>query len=229
MPKRLQKEFDKLKKDIVLLADLAKASVNKAIQAVELRSSDLAKEVIKEDDVIDTKEIEIEEECLKILALYQPVASDLRFVITILKINNDLERVGDLAGNIAQKAIWLKKRPKIETPFDLAKMEQRVQVMLEQCIQAFLNLDIELAKKVYIADDEVDNIHRGAYEAVRKAMHANPENIDMLIDLLSVSRNLERIGDYATNIAEDVFYLVEGEIVRHKPVVERKQSSSRLL
>lgn len=226
MPKRLQKEIDKLKQDLMDMAELSKKALGNAIQCIEQRDNQLAKSLIYEDDIIDRKENDVEEECLKLLALYQPVAVDLRLIISVLKINNDLERIGDLAANIAQKAIWLQKREKIESPFNLSLMESKVKSMLEKSIEAFVKLDIGLAQRVRHADEEVDAIHRHAYEAVKDVMRKHPEQIDSLIDLLSVSRSLERIADSATNIAEDVIYLVEGEIARHKPIILDPQSRS---
>ena len=160
--------------------------------------------------------MEIEEECLKILALYQPVAVDLRFIVAALKINNDLERIGDLAVNIARKAALLRRRAAdAEVPFDIAGMWEKTQAMLRDSIDAMVNMDARLAAEVCRRDDEVDRlkheIRAGAEERIRR----EPAKVGPLLRLLAVSRNLERIADCATNIAEDVIYMSEGRIIRH--------------
>jgi len=150
------------------------------------------------------------------LALYQPVAIDLRFIITALKINNDLERIGDLAVNIAERAEFLAGQKPVDVPFDFDAMADKTQSMLSQSLDALVDMDCNLAYQVCAADDEVDAINRQMYDQVKQSIRNNPEQVDSLIHLLSVSRHLERVADHATNIAEDVIYMVEGKIVRHK-------------
>jgi len=161
----------------------------------------------------------MEEECLKVLALHQPVAVDLRLLVAVLKINNDLERIGDLAVNIARRAHFLASHPQVEAPFDLPGMARMTQAMLHDSLDAVVSMDTALARRVCEADDEVDATHRQTYGLVRDEIRAHPEQVDALTQILSTSHHLERIGDLATNIAEDVIYMAEGRIVRHRPKV----------
>lgn len=216
MPVHLQREIAKLKKDILTIGAMAELSVREATLAIEKRDETLARNVIEKDTEIDQMEVEIEENCLKILALHQPVAIDLRFIIAVLKINNDLERVGDLAVNIAERAAFLAMQPRIEVSFDLVGMAQKAQLMLKKSLDALVNHDVRCANNVLAMDDEIDAMNRQMYLIVQQAIHAQPEQTESLIHLLSASRHLERIADHATNIAEDVIYMIEGEIVRHK-------------
>jgi len=216
MAMHLQREIEKLKKKILSLSAVVEESVNRAVQAVIDRDSRLASQIVKNDEIIDQMEVDVEEECLKILALYQPVATDLRFVIAIMKINNDLERVGDIANNIAQRAVSLSRQEKMPIPFDIFKMAERAQSMLRSSLDSLVNMDTNLARGVSAADDEVDEINRQAFVKIQEAIQKNPERVDYLIQLLSISRYLERIADYATNVAEDVIYMTQGQIIRHK-------------
>ena len=164
-------------------------------------------------------EVEVEEECLKILALHQPVAADLRFIVAVLKINNDLERIGDLAVNIASRAIKLsaiKTQP--EALIDFQDLESKVQQMLRRSLESLVNLNEEIAKSVCSSDDAIDDINRSIHKQVIQATREHPNDVERFIILLSVSKNLERIADHATNIAEDVLYMIRGEIVRHSKV-----------
>jgi phosphate transport system protein len=213
---RLRREIDKLKRSLLALSAMVEASVLKAVRAFQERNEVLAREVIDNDPVIDQKEVDLEEECLKILALHQPVAIDLRFIVAILKINNDLERIGDLAVNIAERAAALAKDRKLDVSFDISAMTAEVETMLKQCLNALMGLNPHLAREVIEQDDNVDGMNRDIIASVLAAIQKNPEQADYLIRFISVSRNLERIGDLATNIAEDVIYMVDGEIVRHR-------------
>lgn len=215
MSMHLQKEIEKLKKKILSLCALVEESVEKAVNCVSRRDESMARQVIKADTDVDHMEVEVEEECLKILALHQPVAIDLRYVIAILKINNDLERIGDLAVNIAEQAIYLASRPPVLIPFDFAGMVEKTQAMLRNSLDAMINLNAHGAYQVCISDDEVDAINRAMYGQVQEGIRQHPEEMDMLMRYLTVSRNVERIADYATNIAEDVIYMIEGKIIRH--------------
>ena len=216
MPRHLQNEMEKLKKKILSLTAMVENDVQKAVQSLGERNHRLAQEVIDADEEIDRDEVDIEEDCLKILALNQPVATDLRFLIAVLKINNDIERVGDLAVNIAERTIFLCGQPQIEAPFDFSDMKKKALAMLSGSLDALMKMDAELARRVREQDDEVDEINRQMYLQVGAAVRKNPDHVERLMSYLSVSRHLERIADYATNICEDVIYLVEGEIVRHK-------------
>ena len=161
-------------------------------------------------------EVDIEEDCLKVLALYQVVAGDLRFIIAILKMNSDLERIGDLAVNIAERAQFLANLEPDEMPFNLRDMAAKTQAMLKKSLDALVNRDVALAYRVCAADEEVDNVNRQAYAVLMEAVQKNPARLKTLIHQFTAMRQLERIADHATNIAEDVIYMLQGEIVRHR-------------
>jgi phosphate transport system protein len=216
MPAHYLRESDKLKKQILTLCAIVEENVQRAVMSIEKRDEDLAKKVISGDQEIDKREIEVEEECLKILALYQPVATDLRFIVAVMKMNNDLERIGDLAVNIAERSIFLSTQNKIDLLLDFPQMVEKTRTMLKNCLDALINMDARLAYSVLAADNEVDKLNGEMYDIVEKEIKKAPERIKVLINLLSASRHLERIADHATNIAEDVIYLIEGRIVRHK-------------
>jgi phosphate transport system protein len=215
MPKRLQKEIERLKKSILAEGALVEEHLRMAVRSVVERNLKLAEQVIEADDEIDNLEVDLEEDCLKILALYQPVAIDLRFIIAVLKINNDLERIGDLCVNIAEDSLFLAGHEKIEIPFDFPAMSEKVQAMLRNSLDALVNMDAPLAFSVCAADDEVDEINRDMYEKVEDGIKKYPAQLAQFVRVISVSRRLERIADHATNIAMDIIYMVEGEIVRH--------------
>ena len=216
MPKIFQREIDRLKKEILVLSAIVEESVQNAVRAIASRDSKLAQKVIETDSEIDQMEVDLEESCLKVLALHQPVAIDLRFIVTVLKINNDLERIGDLAVNIAQRAGFLALRPKVNIRLNLTEMAERAQEMLHKSLDALINMDPILAKSVCASDDVIDNMHEEMYRVVEDTIREKPDEINSLIQLLSVSRQLERIADHATNIAEDVIYMVTGVISRHR-------------
>lgn len=216
MTKYFQTEVEKLKKRVLFQTAVVEENLQSAVLAVTRRDADLARQVIEKDTEIDQMEVELEEECLKILALHQPVAIDLRFIVAALKINNDLERIGDMAVNIAERAQDLNKMELRPVPFDLPRMLQQAMGVVKQSADALVNQDTSLAYDVCIQDDLLDDLHRQAYAAVKKNIRDHPDLAEFYIALLSISRNLERIGDHATNIAEDVIYMVTGEIIRHK-------------
>ncbi len=225
-PRHLEREIEKLKAKIVSLGTLVEESVQKAVLSLTTRNSSVALKVIDGDNDIDHIEVDVEEECLKILALHQPVANDLRLIIAILKINNDLERIGDLAVNIAERAVYLATQDSVDLPFDFNNMAQKAQAMLKGSLDALVQADTLLARKVCSSDDAVDSMNREMYRLVETAIRNDPNNINSLIHLLSASRYLERVADHATNIAEDVIYLVEGEIVRHNPTLPKDSDST---
>ena len=213
--KHFSRELEKIKKEILSLGAKVEEQVRMAIQAVETNDAELAKQIIKSDFNIDEMEVEIEEDCLKILALHQPVAVDLRFLIAVIKINNDLERIGDQAVNIAERVDVIAKRDLSEFFFDYTAMGEKVQEMLKMSLDALVNMDYDMAYSVVMRDDEVDQIKVDAYDRIKKAMSKHPDKIGYLINLLLISRHLERLADHTTNIAEEVIYLIEGEIIRH--------------
>ena len=217
MPRHLQREIENLKKKLLTMGAVAEERVAQATRAVVERDADLAQQIMRGDYEIDEMEVDIEEDCLKILALHQPVAIDLRFIIAVLKINSDLERVGDLAVNIAERAAYLATHETICLPFDFFGMATKVQSMLSESIDALVKMDTTQAHRVRAMDDEVDAINREMYELVKTKKFNSPAETNCMLHSLSIGRHLERIADHATNIAEDVVYLVEAQIVRHTP------------
>ena len=224
MPKRLQKELENIKKQILSLGAMAEERIRMAIKAIETWDAGLAEEIIRRDYEIDEREIEVEEECLKILALHQPVAVDLRFLIAVIKINSELERVGDEAVNIAHRVRNISKRRRLDLSFDFSTMSEKAATMLRLSLDALVNLDLDLAFKVLTLDDEVDLMHREIYDRIKEVMSQNPDYVGYLINLYTTSRHLERVGDHSTNIAEEVIYLIEGEIIRHRVKLEALQA-----
>ncbi|OGL43607.1 MAG: phosphate transport system regulatory protein PhoU [Candidatus Schekmanbacteria bacterium RBG_13_48_7] len=216
MRRRLQHDIAKLKKNILGLSALVEDRLREAVKSIVERDPDRAQQVIDGDAEIDQMEVDLEEECLKTLALHQPVAIDLRQVIAILKLNNDLERIGDLSVNIAESAISLSRRRVIPIPIDVTTMCIKVQSMLRKVLDALVNLDGDLALEICKADDEVDAYHRQIYEIVRDGIMQYPDRVDCMLEALDVTGCLERIADHCTNIAEDIIYLIDGEIIRHK-------------
>ncbi|NIP41596.1 MAG: phosphate signaling complex protein PhoU [candidate division Zixibacteria bacterium] len=216
MSVHLQREITNLKKSILSLGAIVEERAWQAVKAVTDRNPDLAKTIIEADLEIDRMEVEIEEDCLKILALHQPVAIDLRFIVAVLKINNDLERIGDLASNIAELAVRMSNLNRIDMPPEFPAITDKTQAMLKNSLDALVNLDDDLAQEVRVDDDEVDHLNRMIYDYVKNNIKKDMSSLDAMIYLRAVSKNLERIADLATNIAEDVIYTCRGEIVRHK-------------
>jgi phosphate transport system protein len=215
MSAHFQREIGKLKQQVLSLCAMVESQVEKAVRAVQLRDDELAAEVEQLDQETDLCEIEVEEECLKTLALYQPVAVDLRFVVSTLKINHDLERIGDLAVNIARKVNGFLIDPPPVLGHDLGLMCEKTQSLLRDAIDSLVNMNAAAAADVCARDDEVDQMKATIRREIESEIRQRPENVNSLLKLLAVSRNLERIADLATSIAEDVVYLVEGRIMRH--------------
>lgn len=216
MTVHMKREIDRLKQMLLSLCSLVEDSLRQAVKSIKEQNASLATRVIETDVQIDHMEVDVEEECLKILALYQPVAIDLRFIITALKINNDLERIGDLAVNLAERSQFLATQKKIDVPFDFDAMTEKTESMLRKSLDALVNMDSGLAYEVCAADDEVDAMNRQMFHTVQQQIRTDPKQVEPLIHLLSASRHLERVADHATNIAEDVIYMLEGKIIRHK-------------
>jgi phosphate transport system protein len=219
MSSHLHRQIDHLKGAALALGAVVEENVRRAVKALTQRDQELAQEVMRVDDEqVDRSEVDIEEECLKLLALYQPVAADLRFIVAVLKINRDLERIGDMAVNIAERAAFLANEPPLDLPldFDFHQMADRTQAMLKTSLDSLVSLDVDLAWQVRAADDEVDELNSQMYSHVQERLRTHPAEVEHLLHLLAVARHLERIADHATNIAKDVIYMVEGEIVRHK-------------
>lgn len=215
MTRHFQRELDKIKKAILSLGALVEERFRMAVQAIEKQDAEIASQIIEHDFEIDDMEVDIEEECLKVMALHQPVAVDLRFIIAVIKINNDLERIGDESVNIAEKVNIIAKLDKYDFIFDYSEMADKTQEMVRQSLDALVNMDIDLAFKTLAMDDEVDKLNALAYTKIKDAMEKNLDALEYLINLMFISRHLERVADHATNIAEEVIYMIEGEIVRH--------------
>jgi phosphate transport system protein len=211
-----QREIDNLKKLILSLGAIVEEQIQRAMLALERQDKNLANEIIQKDREIDSLEIVIEEECLKILALYQPVAKELRFVVAVLKMNNDLERMGDLAANMAERGKFLSTKGMMDLINDLSEIAEKTQAMVKKSLDSLVNTDMDLAKEVCAGDDEVDELTRQLILKTIAAAEKNPERIKDYFNIRSISKNLERIADSATNLAEDVVYLCSGEIIRHK-------------
>ena len=209
MSLHLQRDLENLKKEILLIGGLVEEAINNAIRALKNRDTALAQSVIDKEYIIDEMEVQIEEDCLKTLALHQPVAIDLRFIVVMLKVNNDLERMGDFATNIAQRALFLSEHDPLPDLLEfIDELPGRVQKMVRDTLDALVKMNIELAQKVILADDAVDDINRRMYKKVTETIIADSSTTDRAINLLSTSRYLERIGDLSTNIAEDVIFMV---------------------
>lgn len=210
------REVSRLRRLLLLLCEAVEENLRRSVDSVMKRDQSIAMTVIEKDLQIDELEVDVEEECLKILALHQPVANDLRFIVSALKINNDLERIGDLAVNIAERSLFLCSMQIPETKFDFPGMAEKAQQMVRNSLDALLRQDVELAQRVRESDDEVDEMNRAMYEQIKEGIRKEPQHVDALVHLLSISRHLERVADHATNIAEDVIYMIKGKIVRHR-------------
>jgi phosphate transport system protein len=221
MSKHLERDLETLQRDILGMGAAVEEVVYKAIRSLQDRDADLAREVIDGDNAIDESENRVEEECLKILALHQPVAIDLRRVAAILAINVDLERMADLAVDIAERAEVLAGPPYIPVPDGLQRMTDLTTTMVRQALDAFVQLDVRQARRVVRLDDEIDRLNADSIAELVATMRESPDFIEPGLSLFSAVRHLERIADHATNIAEDVVYLVDGEIVRHRPEAVR--------
>lgn len=222
MTKHLTRDLEGLERRLLLLAGEVEEAVRRSVRALIERRMELAERVIEGDDSIDRLEVEIEDECLKMLALHQPVASDLRFIVACLKSASDLERIGDLAGSIAERAISYSARSDMPLPPRLHEMVEACARMLRLAIEAFVRGDAASARDLLAQDERIDSLHRDVIQGCLSTMHDDPASIEQAVDLISISKNLERIGDHVTNIAEDVVYLVEGDIIRHHEVLQRQ-------
>ena len=215
MERHFEEELRHLKKTLLRMSSLVEEAISGAVKALVDRDEALAKKVVAYDDGIDRLEVEIDDVCLRLLALHQPQARDLRFITYCMKINNDLERMGDLSVNIAQEALDLLNIPLGKTLTDIVHMASLAQQMLKDSINAFVTDDVVLAKDVCLRDDEVDNLDHQIFQDMLAHMSQNTKNATRSVDIILVTRNLERIADHATNIAEDVIYIVEGKVIKH--------------
>ncbi|OGG99440.1 MAG: phosphate transport system regulatory protein PhoU [Candidatus Lambdaproteobacteria bacterium RIFOXYD1_FULL_56_27] len=212
----LQKEIEKLKTMILSMSARVEKNFHDIAEAVVKVDVETAQRIIREEKEINSIELEVEEECLKCLALYQPVAVDLRLIVAILKINNELERINDFSVNAAERVLDLSGLAMESSPFDIRGMADKVGRMLSMSLDALINMDPQMAVEVCNLDDQVDEINKTIFQQVIAQLKAGSPQVEMLLLFSSISRYLERIADLASNIAEDVVYLVEGEIVRHQ-------------
>ena len=213
----LKQELERLEKHLLTLTAVVEENVQQAVRALATRDVALARAVVAGDEQVNRMEVDVEEECLKVLALHQPVAHDLRLIIEVMKINNDLERIADNAVSISQRAISAAEFPRqAKQPLAIEPMAERSLDMLSKALDALVNADLALARAIIDQDEEVDRLHASNYELFKEQIRKDPATVDFLLHYLVVSRNLERIADLATNIAEDVIYLNEGTIIRHK-------------
>ena len=223
MERHFQKELESLKTSLIKMGSVVEENIAFAIRAVLEKSSDLARKVIETDKRVDSLEIEIDNTVIDLLALQQPVASDLRFIIAAQKINNDLERIGDHAVNIAYRGISLNKEPQLKPYMDLPRMGEIVQAMTRDIIKAFLSRDPHLARSVYERDDTVDALDDQIFRELITYTVNDPTAIPRAMHLVIVSRCMERIADHATNIAENIIFIETGEMMRHQAKGKEKK------
>ena len=216
MERRFDEELKQLRERLFMMAGLAEQAVGKAVKALVERDAMLAQQVIKEDVAINRLEVEIEEACLGLLARFQPEAKDLRFIAMVFKIVNDLERVGDQAVNISERTLDLLTEPLLKPLIDIPQMASLAQRMLKDALDAFVNQDIDLARSICRRDDEVDRLNDQVYHELVVYMAEDQKTITRAVDLILIGRHIERVADHATNIAEDVYYLVRGTTIKHR-------------
>lgn len=208
-------ELESLKEKLLEMAAMAEEQIGLAVQGLKERKQELANEVMEKEENINNLEIEIDQMCMKLLALRQPMAADLRFITSAMKISSDLERIGDLACNIAERTMRLMKYPQLKPLIDIPRMAELAQKMVRDSISAFINRDAALARDVCVRDDEVDSLNDQIFRELLTFMIADTATITRAVDLILVGRNLERIADHSTNIGEDVFYMVTGKTIKH--------------
>lgn len=218
MAKHLEKELERIKKQVYALSARVDESLELAVKSFLENNKEMAEKVIANDAIIDDFEVEVEEECLKALALYQPVAIDLRFIMAVMKMNSDFERIGDLAADIAKNGLSINAAPKPKVPIDLYQMSYLVKTIVRKSLDSLINIDSYLAREVIKDDDEINAMKAEMKAEIVVALKKEPEHAESLITLLAITHRLERIGDHASNIAEDVIYMVEAEIVRHQDI-----------
>ncbi len=215
MERHFEEEFDRIKSKILMMGSLVEDQIRNALTALVERDEALARQVIENDHKVNTFDVEIDEMALDALVRYQPVARDLRFVTTAMKISTELERMSDLAENICERAIELNEEPQLKPYIDIPHMAERARIMVKESLDAFVKMDSALARKVIHDDDFVDNLTEQLFRELLSFMIENPKTINRAIRLSFISKYIERIADHATNVAELVVYMVEGKIIRH--------------
>lgn len=216
MERLLDEHLEKLKTRVLKMCSLVDEQVQFAIKAIETDNLDLAQTVIDRDKKVNKYDVKIDKICQKIFALAQPVAMDLRYIMSSLTINSNLERIGDIAVNIAENILLIKNKPPFYLNTKLEEMFKLTQTMLKNSIDAFIGGNPELAKEVILADDIVDRLNAENHQILKSIMKQSPDNIESAVALLVISRELERLADHSTNIAEDVFFIVEAQLIKHK-------------
>ena len=215
MQRHFHEELEALKQTLLAMGGLVEDQIRRAMRALLERDDVIAQEVIDRDRQVNTYDVEVDEQCVNLLALHQPAASDLRFIPTAMKIVTDLERIGDQAVNIAQRALELNREPQLKPYIDLPRMADRAQRMVKESLDAFVAGDTALARQVCAADAEVDALKEQIFRELLTYMMEDPRTVSRAIRVILISRFMERVADHATNIAEMVIYLVEGKMVRH--------------
>ncbi|HHT9104604.1 MAG TPA: phosphate signaling complex protein PhoU [Candidatus Wujingus californicus] len=216
MERHFDQQLGALRKNLIQMASLVETAIANAIKSLIERDSKLAQAVIKSDEGIDSLELEIDKQCVDLLALRQPLAIDLRFITSSIKITNNLERMGDLAVNIAERVIPLSQEPQLKPLIDIPRMATITQTMVKDSIDAFVNRDTELARSVYERDSTVDALNDQIFRELLTYMMQDPGNITRAVHLVLISRHLERIADHSTNIAEEIVYIVKAKVVKHR-------------
>ena len=215
MQRHFHEELEALKQTLLAMGGLVEDQIRRVMRALLERDDVMAQEVIDRDRQVNTYDIEVDEQCVNLLALHQPAAGDLRFITTAMKIVTDLERIGDQAVNIAQRALELNREPQLKPYIDLPRMADRAQRMVKESLDAFVARDTALARQVCGEDAEVDALKEQIFRELLTYMMEDPRTVSRAIRVILISRFLERVADHATNIAEMVIYLVEGKMVRH--------------
>ena len=215
METHFQQELNHLKEELLKMAGLAEQAIANAIDALVKRDSALAEKTIREDKAINEMELEIDDLSLKLLALHQPMAADLRFITSAMRINIELERIGDLAVNIAERALSLNQEPQLKPYIDIPRMAEITKNMVKQVLDAFVSGDPDLARAVCERDDQVDDLNDQVFRELLSYMLADPKTITRAVHLIIVSKYLERIADHATNIAEGVIFMVKARVIKH--------------
>jgi len=215
MQRHFHDELEALKQTLLAMGGLVEDQIRRVMRALMDRDDTLAQEVIERDRQVNAYDVEVDETCVNLLALHQPAAGDLRFITTAMKIVTDLERIGDQAVNIAQRALELNREPQLKPYIDLPRMAERAQAMVKDSLDAFVTRDTGLARRVCAADAEVDGLKEQIFRELLTYMMQDPRTTPRAIRLILISRFLERVADHATNIAEMVVYMVEGKMVRH--------------
>jgi phosphate transport system protein len=222
MERKFHQELEKLKQDLLGMASLVEQAIADSVKSLVKRNTDLAYRVIEGDQEIDTTEMKIEEQCLRLLALRQPMAVDLRFITSAMKITTDLERMGDQAVNIAHRAVMLNREPLLKPLIDIPRMAQLAQSMVKDSLDAFVNHNPDLALSVCQRDDEVDHLNDQVFRELLTFMLQDPSTVSRALQLIFFAHQLERIADHSTNIAESVIFMVKAQVIKHR--VQQKKT-----